>query len=87
VSAADHRDDVPALPPLPRPGGGQLSQADEALRRASPGDPAVAVVTMSTASDQGAAARALAEQVRQRQAAIAEAQRKIDEARRQQGGQ
>jgi hypothetical protein len=35
------------------------------------------------AADQGAAAKALAEQARQRQAAIQEAQRKAEEARRQ----
>jgi hypothetical protein len=42
---------------------------------------------VSTASDQGAAAKALADQVRQRMAAIAEAARKAEEARRAQGRQ
>jgi hypothetical protein len=42
---------------------------------------------VSAASDQGAAARALAEQTRQRMAEIARAQKAIEDARRQQGGQ
>jgi hypothetical protein len=39
VTAADHRDDYPSLPKLPRPGGGQLSQADEYLRRVIAAEP------------------------------------------------
>lgn len=44
-------------------------------------------MTVSTASDQGAAARALAEQTRQRMAAIAEAAKAAEDARRAQEAQ